>query len=84
MWKNGQKGFLILALIAAALIAASPANAVDFAISGQIAADPLDLFRITPAVNNLGIDASIRQFLGHDAESKHEQQANDDTNNRKH
>jgi hypothetical protein len=36
MWKNGQKGFVLLALIAAVLIGASPANAVDFAISGQI------------------------------------------------
>ena len=36
MWKNVQKGFWILALMAAALVAVSPANAVDFAISGQV------------------------------------------------
>ena len=31
-----QKGFMLLAIIAAALLAFSPANAVDFGISGQI------------------------------------------------
>jgi hypothetical protein len=36
MHKNIQKGFVILVLIAAAMLAVSPANAVDFAISGQI------------------------------------------------
>ena len=36
MQKNVQKGFMILALIAAAMFAVSPANAVDFKISGQI------------------------------------------------
>jgi Gram-negative porin len=36
MMKYIQKGYIFLALFAAALLAASPANAVDFAISGQI------------------------------------------------
>ena len=36
MQKNVQKGFVILALIAAAMFIVSPANAVDFKISGQI------------------------------------------------
>jgi hypothetical protein len=36
MWKTVQKGFWIFALMAAALVAVSPANAVDFAISGQV------------------------------------------------
>ncbi len=31
-----QKGFMLLAIIAGALLAVSPANAVDFGISGQI------------------------------------------------
>ena len=36
MMKYIQKGFVLLALLAAALLVVSPANAVDFAISGQI------------------------------------------------
>ena len=36
MMKYIQKGYIFLALFAAVLLAASPANAVDFAISGQI------------------------------------------------
>jgi hypothetical protein len=36
MQKNIQKIFVTLAIIAAAILAVSPANAVDFAISGQI------------------------------------------------
>jgi len=36
MQKNAQKGFVLFVLIAAAILAVSPANAVDFAISGQI------------------------------------------------
>lgn len=36
MWKTVQKSFWIIALMAAALLAVSPANAVDFKISGQI------------------------------------------------
>ena len=36
MNEKNQKGFMLLAIIAAALLAFSPANAVDFGISGQI------------------------------------------------
>ena len=36
MQKNVQKGFVVIAIIAVAILAVSPANAVDFAISGQI------------------------------------------------
>ena len=34
--KKIQSGFVVLAITAAVLLAISPANAVDFAISGQI------------------------------------------------
>ncbi len=36
MQKKVHKGFVLFVLIAAAMLAASPANAVDFAISGQV------------------------------------------------